>query len=83
MRIFNNVEMLELETMLANGSGVINPLIVWDEKDVVLFDAGLPAMDKKSLRRQQMPVFQLIRTQIDRGSEDKTNFMNEEKLLCH
>ncbi len=47
MRIFNNVEMLELETILANGPGVINPLIVWDEKDVVLFDAGLPGMDKK------------------------------------
>ncbi len=44
MRIFNNVEMLELETLLANGPGVINPLIVWDEKDVVLFDAGLPGM---------------------------------------
>jgi len=45
MRIFNNVEMLELETMLANGPGVINPLIVWDEEDVVLFDAGLPGME--------------------------------------
>jgi glyoxylase-like metal-dependent hydrolase (beta-lactamase superfamily II) len=44
MRIHNNVEMLELETTLANGPGVINPLIVWDEKDVVLFDAGLPGM---------------------------------------
>jgi glyoxylase-like metal-dependent hydrolase (beta-lactamase superfamily II) len=47
MRIFNNVEMLELETVLANGPGVINPVIVWDEKDVVLFDSGLPGMDKK------------------------------------
>jgi glyoxylase-like metal-dependent hydrolase (beta-lactamase superfamily II) len=44
MRIFNNVEMLELETILANGPGIINPVIVWDEKDVVLFDAGLPDM---------------------------------------
>lgn len=44
MRIFNNVEMLELETLLANGPGVISPLILWDEKDVVLFDAGLPGM---------------------------------------
>lgn len=44
MRIFNNVEMLELKAILANGPGVINPVIVWDEKDVVLFDAGLPGM---------------------------------------
>lgn len=44
MRIFNNVEMLELKAILANGPGVINPLIVWDENDVVLFDAGLPGM---------------------------------------
>ncbi len=45
MRIFNNVEMLELKTIMAYGPGVINPLIVWDEKDVVLFDAGLPGME--------------------------------------
>ncbi len=44
MRIFNNVEMLELKTKLANGPGVICLLIVWDEKDVVLFDTGLPGM---------------------------------------
>ncbi len=44
MRIFENVEMLELETILAIGPGVINPLVIWDEKDVVLFDAGLPGM---------------------------------------
>jgi len=47
MRIFDNVEMLEIEAILANGPGVINPLMIWDEKDVVLFDAGLPGMDKK------------------------------------
>jgi glyoxylase-like metal-dependent hydrolase (beta-lactamase superfamily II) len=44
MRLFSNVEMLELKAKLANGLGVINPLIVWDEKDVVLFDTGLPGM---------------------------------------
>lgn len=46
MRVANNVEMLELEAILANGPGVINPLIIWDENDVVLFDAGLPGMGK-------------------------------------
>jgi glyoxylase-like metal-dependent hydrolase (beta-lactamase superfamily II) len=44
MRIFENVEMLELRTILANGPGVINPLVIWNETDVVLFDAGLPGM---------------------------------------
>jgi glyoxylase-like metal-dependent hydrolase (beta-lactamase superfamily II) len=44
MRISKNVEMLELNTVLANGPGVINPVIIWDEKDVILFDAGLPDM---------------------------------------
>jgi glyoxylase-like metal-dependent hydrolase (beta-lactamase superfamily II) len=29
---------------LANGPGIINPVVIWDEKDVVLFDAGLPGM---------------------------------------
>ncbi len=46
MRLFNNVEMLELKAALANGPGVISPVIVWDEQDVVLFDAGLPGMAK-------------------------------------
>jgi len=44
MRISENVEMLELETVLANGPGKIHPVLVWDEKDVVLLDAGLPGM---------------------------------------
>jgi glyoxylase-like metal-dependent hydrolase (beta-lactamase superfamily II) len=44
MRISKNVEMFELNTVLANGQGVINPVIIWDEKDVILFDAGLPDM---------------------------------------
>lgn len=44
MRIANGVEMLELEVILANGPGVINPLLVWDAKDVLLFDTGLPGM---------------------------------------
>lgn len=42
MRLNNTVEMLELKTMLANGPGVIHPALVWDEQNVVLFDAGLP-----------------------------------------
>ncbi len=45
MRITDTVEMLELETILANGPGVIHPLLIWDEQDVVLFDAGLPGME--------------------------------------
>jgi len=47
MRIFNSVEMIELETIMVNGPGTINPLLIWDEKDVVLFDAGLPGMGAK------------------------------------
>ena len=47
MRIFTNVEMLELETIMANGPGAISPLFIWDETDVVLFDAGLPGMGAK------------------------------------
>lgn len=44
MRVADHVEMLELETTLADGPGRINPLIVWDESDAILFDAGMPNM---------------------------------------
>ncbi len=44
MRISENMELLELECVLTNGPGRIHPLFVWDDQDVVLFDAGLPGM---------------------------------------
>ena len=44
MKITDNIEMLEVEADLANGSGMVHPVVIWDEKDVVLFDAGLPDM---------------------------------------
>ncbi len=47
MRLFDHAEMLELETLLANGPGFIHPVIVWDKQEVVLFDAGLPGMGAK------------------------------------
>ena len=44
MRITDHVEMLELETVLGDGPGRINPLFVWDNVDAILFDAGMPGM---------------------------------------
>jgi glyoxylase-like metal-dependent hydrolase (beta-lactamase superfamily II) len=44
MRISEGVEMLSLPMLLANGEGVIHPLILWDEVDTILIDAGYPDM---------------------------------------
>jgi len=38
MRITGNVEMLELDGQY----GILNPVLVWDDKDAILIDTGLP-----------------------------------------
>lgn len=80
MRIFNNVEMLELETVLANGPGIINPLIVWDEKDVVLFDAGLPgmgAMFRETAAENGVPFERLNKIMITHSDMDHIGSLSQ------
>ena len=38
MRISNNVEMLELKSE----QGVLYPVLIWDDNEIALIDAGLP-----------------------------------------
>jgi glyoxylase-like metal-dependent hydrolase (beta-lactamase superfamily II) len=47
MRIAPGVEMLELSAMLMNGPGILCPTLIWDEKEAVLVDAGLPGMARQ------------------------------------
>ena len=73
MRIAETVEMLELRTILANGPGVIHPLVIWDEQDVVLFDAGLPGMEvdfRQAAQRAHIPFDRLSKVLITHSDMD-------------
>ena len=47
MQVAPGVEMLELTAVMMNGPGALFPTLLWDEKDAVLVDAGLPDMAPK------------------------------------
>lgn len=42
MKIAGGVEMLEIPANLMTGPGIVNPVLIWDEDEVVLVDAGFP-----------------------------------------
>lgn len=42
MKISNGIEIIETETALMYGKDVINPVLIWDENDMILVDAGMP-----------------------------------------
>ena len=42
MRVADGVEMLSLDSQIANGPGITHPVIIHDENDVILIDTGLP-----------------------------------------
>jgi glyoxylase-like metal-dependent hydrolase (beta-lactamase superfamily II) len=42
MRIANGIEMLEIEANLTQGPGIIHPVLIWDDNEVILVDTGFP-----------------------------------------
>lgn len=42
MKIADGVEMLEIPANLMTGPGIVNPVLFWDEAEVILVDAGFP-----------------------------------------
>ena len=44
MQLAPGVEMLELPAILMSEPGMLYPTVVWDEREMILFDAGLPGM---------------------------------------
>jgi glyoxylase-like metal-dependent hydrolase (beta-lactamase superfamily II) len=42
MKIADGVEMLEIPANLMTGPGIVNPVLIWDNAEVVLVDAGFP-----------------------------------------
>lgn len=55
MKVADGLEMLEISTISTGRNGIINPVLLWDDKSAILIDAGLPG---------QMP---LIRESIKRA----------------
>ncbi|MHB8985444.1 MAG: MBL fold metallo-hydrolase, partial [Eubacteriales bacterium] len=42
MKIADGIEILNLPEILENGPSVIHPVVLWDNSNVILIDAGLP-----------------------------------------
>jgi glyoxylase-like metal-dependent hydrolase (beta-lactamase superfamily II) len=49
MKIEEGLAILELESNVPNVAGAIHPVLVWDDKEAVLFDAGLPGQGDRIL----------------------------------
>lgn len=80
MRIADNIVMLELNCELANGPGVINPLMIWDDRDVVLFDAGLPDMGtaiREAAERAGVPIERLNKVMITHSDMDHIGSLSQ------
>jgi glyoxylase-like metal-dependent hydrolase (beta-lactamase superfamily II) len=64
MQVAPGVEMLELPANLMNGPGTLYPTLLWDEKDAVLVDAGLPDMAPQfitAIAQTGVPIEKLVR----------------------
>lgn len=42
MRIADGLEILEIPANLMTGPGIVNPVLIWDEDEVVMVDSGFP-----------------------------------------
>ncbi|MGE7767065.1 MBL fold metallo-hydrolase [Peribacillus sp. NPDC096540] len=73
MRIANGVEMLELEAEAFGGKAVIHPTLLWDDKEAILIDTGMPgqyeqiisAMDRIGLSLDKLKAVILTHQDID------------------
>jgi glyoxylase-like metal-dependent hydrolase (beta-lactamase superfamily II) len=64
MKVAPGVEMLGLPAMLMNGPGSLYPTLLWDGRDAVLVDAGLPGMAPlflEAITRVKVPLKNLTR----------------------
>ncbi len=42
MKLATGIEMLEIEANLTVGPGIIHPVLIWDDQEVILVDTGFP-----------------------------------------
>jgi len=88
MRIANNVEMLEIAR---EQGGVMYPVLVWDDKEVVLVDTGLPgqleliraAVEKAGLSLERITKIILTHHDIDHIGNAKLLKGFGAKILAH
>jgi len=88
MKIANNVEMLEIA--MPQG-GKMHPVLAWDDKDVVLFDTGLPgqmelisaAVEKAGFTLNQITKVLLTHHDMDHIGTAKQLAKHGAKILAH
>jgi len=88
MRIADNVEMLEIA--MPQG-GMMYPVLAWDDKDVVLFDTGLPgqfelirdAMEKAGLSIERITKILLTHHDMDHIGTAKLIKKSGAKVMAH
>lgn len=87
MRIAENVEMLEI----AREQGTLYPVLVWDDKEVVLIDTGLPgqleliraAVEKAGFSLNQITKIILTHHDIDHIGNAKQLAKNGATIMAH
>ena len=47
MRLFEGIGIFELEDVVDNETRIYRPTVIWDDKDVILIDTGLPGHYKE------------------------------------
>ena len=78
MKITNGIEMLEISAVLAGGpnvggASVIHPVLLWDEEDTILVDAGLPGQlpqIRESMEKAGVPFARLSKVIITHHDMD-------------
>jgi len=88
MRIANNVEMLEIA--MPQG-GKMYPVLAWDDKDVVLFDTGLPgqfeiirdAVEKAGFSIEQITKILLTHHDMDHIGTARQFAKHGAKIMAH
>lgn len=79
MKIADGLEMLEIPALLENGPGAIHPVVLWDDKYVILVDAGLPdqfPQIKDAMEKATIPFERLSKVIITHHDMDHIGSLN-------
>ncbi len=85
MQIASGVEMLELPAILMNSPGMLYPTVMWDERELLLFDAGLPDMApvfREAMAKAHIPLEKLSRIIITHHDLDHIGSLRELRRIA-